>query len=664
VGQAKLLVCAAAVVAFAACHPPGVTDGSTTPARPKMRMRAFTETSPVRLIATAGSYVFAAKTHGLERWSPDGEVLPLSAAHGLPGDRVLGLATDASRGWLWIVTEGGVAAYETASETLRELPPSPIVAELGIGGNPAATPSKVVVAAASDGGLWLGHPRGLYYATPSGTWNPTPITDPITALLLGADGWLWIGTDRGLIGRRPDGKSFTLGPEQGNEVVTTRLIAPAPGGGVLVVGEDAGGRQRVAIGAGTAWTSYKVSPNVRWSDVTVVGDHLAVITDTGLYLVSARKPGLHRPLSRDGSRLMPLAGGAPEPLRIDRLDARLPPGATGLGARGQELLIATRELGVARYALDATRPVGWLRRAEMLATANTLTVHCVTKEDCWLATGAPRAWRWRGDAFEPAGPEDDVVLALVRSTDGVLYGLHRKPNARAIDVARIDGEAWTSIGVTLTTPGVRPEVSFARFAPSGELWVGLRYHERDDPQAQPWGVAIIDVELGAVAYHHATDDAREVKRGVLPVPVTVVDAAFLGNDEVWMASLEGAVRLKGDAVTVWNEGMQLESELLSAVAVSAGGLVFVATPSGVGTYDGERWRFPPELGWTVNDLALARDSRLWLATERGIAIFDGRKVRRMDVRRGLVENLILDITIDEFGRVWARGPSSLALITP
>jgi ligand-binding sensor domain-containing protein len=110
--------------------------------------------------------------------------------------------------------------------------------------------------------------------------------------------------------------------------------------------------------------------------------------------------------------------------------------------------------------------------------------------------------------------------------------------------------------------------------------------------------------------------------------------------------------------------MALESELLSAIAVSPGGLVYVATPDGVGTYDGERWRFPGELRFSVNDLALAKDARLWLATERGIAIYDGKKVRRMDVRRGLVENTVLDVTLDEFGRVWARGPRSLMMVTP
>jgi hypothetical protein len=328
---------------------------------------------------------------------------------------------------------------------------------------------------------------------------------------------------------------------------------------------------------------------------------------------------------------------------------------------GARLLVGTREIGVARISLDTSVPDGWLRRAEMFDAAGTLAVHCLAANDCWIATGAPRAWRWRGEGFEPAGPPEGVVLAVTRDSAGVHYGLHRTSDRGGIEIARIDGETWSPLGVTLRTPGERPEVSFASFAPDGLLWVGLRYHDEDS--LQPWGVALVDVGLGAVAYHHASGDRRDRARGILPVPVGVLDVGFLGDD-VWMASHEGAVRMRGEEVKVWNEGSQLESELLDAIAVSAGGLVFVASPDGVGTYDGERWRFPPELRGNVRDLALAADGRLWLATDRGIAIYDGGNLKRIDVRRGLVENEILDVTLDELGRVWARGPTSLTLITP
>jgi hypothetical protein len=53
-----------------------------------------------------------------------------------------------------------------------------------------------------------------------------------------------------------------------------------------------------------------------------------------------------------------------------------------------------------------------------------------------------------------------------------------------------------------------------------------------------------------------------------------------------------------------------------------------------------------------------------MATDRGVALYDGKKVKRLDVRRGLLENDIADIAIDEYGRVWARGDESLTVISP
>ncbi len=631
------------------------------PSPGKVRMRAFTETAPVRHVATVGGVVFVAKDHGLERWTGK-DVLLLKGTHGLIGDRVLGLAADPRRNWLWVVTDGGVGTYDVAGGGFVELPSSTIAASLGLGGDSAIkSPESVPIAAAVDGGVWVGHGRGLHHVSSSG-WTPTEIVEPVTALHLDAAGGLWIGSARGLRHRRPDGSVVSIGRAQGNEIVAVRAIAAAPEGGVLVLGLDDGGRPRLAGGSGATWWTYKLPDGAPWSGLAALGGRTVVLAEDGMFAVV--RPGSSS-TPRDSVTLVAvstaIAGPAPA-LRVDRLEARPPPGATTIAADGKEVLIGTRELGVARLTLDTAQPTDWLRRAEMLDSAGTLAVHCPGADDCWIATGAPRAWRWRGEGFEPAGPPEGVVLAVTRDSGGTLYGLHRTTDRGAIEIARIDGETWTPLGVSLRTPGTRPEVSFARFAPDGLLWVGLRYHDGDD--VQPWGVALVDISLGAVAYHHASGDRRDRDRGILPVPVGVLDVAVLGEDQVWMASHEGAVRMQGENVKVWTEGSQLESELLNAIAVSAGGLVFVASPDGVGTYDGERWAFPPTLRGDIRDLALGADGRLWMATDRGIAIFDGGAIKRIDVRRGLVENEVLDVTLDELGRVWARGPQSLTLITP
>jgi ligand-binding sensor domain-containing protein len=120
----------------------------------------------------------------------------------------------------------------------------------------------------------------------------------------------------------------------------------------------------------------------------------------------------------------------------------------------------------------------------------------------------------------------------------------------------------------------------------------------------------------------------------------------------------------GDKVAVWNEAEGLRSEMLRGVACSAAGLVYLAAADGVATFDGARWAYPRLLAQEANDIEIGADGRLWLATDRGLAVYDGARLRRVDARRGLAENRIYDLAIDQFGRVWARGSQSLGIVSP
>jgi streptogramin lyase len=80
-------------------------------------------------------------------------------------------------------------------------------------------------------------------------------------------------------------------------------------------------------------------------------------------------------------------------------------------------------------------------------------------------------------------------------------------------------------------------------------------------------------------------------------------------------------------------------------------------------FDGKVWETPPPLGFAVDDVVATRSGQVWMATDRGIAVWDGSRLRRVDTRRGLAEDRTLDLAVDQFDRVWARGPGSLALIT-
>jgi hypothetical protein len=360
-------------------------------------------------------------------------------------------------------------------------------------------------------------------------------------------------------------------------------------------------------------------------------------------------------------RLVPMTGPTTSEWVIEPTTLVVPAGATVLGAVDDQLLIGTRDLGTARYRDGDSQPRDWLRRKQMFQDANYLSVACTAANDCWLATGARRAWHWNGERFLSGGP-DDVVLAVARDPAGPIYALHRAPTEKEVHLSRVDNTGtWTRVSkATLATPGDAPEVSFARFSESGTLWIGLRY--RDGEERRAYGIAIVETGTGKVAYHRTEVSAAAKKEKMLPIPVGVVDADVRG-DTAWFATNEGIARLVDGQVTVWTEADGLRSELARAVTISPEGDVIVATGAGAGVWDGKAWGFPAALRFEINDVVATRNGHVWMATERGIAAWDGKKVRRVDTRRGLAENVVLDVTVDQFDRVWARGPGSLTLIS-
>ncbi len=646
----------AALVVVAACPAPEPPPAPIPPVSAgKVRVRVFTEPTAIKNIVAIGKLVFAATESGLQRWDDQGNVVAMTTDSGLPGDRVIALAADAPHERLWILTDGGLGNYDVASAVYSEVLPPP--SALGID---YATIASASLAPAVEGGVWLGTQKGLVYVSDRGGWLATPIKDPVRALVRDRAGWLWIATKGGLVGRKPSGDVIRLGASHGCEIADPRILIEAPGERVLAIGADAEGHERIAIGKQTSWTSYRTLPELAWDGAAKRGGTIALLGGGRLFRLAIAGEGV-RPLARDGMRLVPLTGGTPSEWVIDPLDVALPPDATSLGATtDDQLLVGTRDLGIARYRDGDPHPRDWLRRRQMFADALTLTVACARPTDCWVATGARQAWHWNGDRFAATG--DQVVLAVARDPAGPIYALHRGAQEKEIHLSRIDGAKWVPVGkVALTTPGDAPEISFVRFASSGSLWVGLRY--RDGNERRAYGVAIVEPAAGKVTYHRteaATPDKKKSK--MLPIPVGVVDADVRG-DIAWFATNEGVARLAGGQVTVWTEADGLRSELARAVTIAADNSVIVGTGAGAGVWDGKGWDFPAALRFEINDVVATRSGQVWMATERGIAAWDGKRVRRVDTRRGLAENEVLDVVVDQFDRVWARGPGSLTLIS-
>ncbi len=646
------------LVACAACMPPEPPPAPPLPpmSTGKVRVRVFTETSPARLLATAGRFVFVGTDTDLERWDRNGRVSTLSADHGLSGSHVAALAPDPERRWIWILTEGGLGHYDASAELYSEMPPPP--ASFGVDFGALAKEASVSVAPADDGGAWLGSQHGLFTVRPQDGWASTAIKDPIRALARDRNGWLWVAAKGGLLARKPGGDIVRITTALGCAIVEPRIIVELANDQMLVIGADAEGHDRIAIGRQLSWMTYRALPETHWDAAAPRGDGAVVMGGAHVYRLQPARAAQIRPLSRDGMRLV-AAGGGPATdwvpatdWAIDPVDVVVPPGAMTVGTVDDHLLIGTRDLGTARYRDGDAQPRDWLRRKAMFEGATRPAVACARAQDCWIATGARQAWHWTGDRFAAGGP-DQVVLAVMRDPSGAIFALHHTDDDDAIHMSRIDGATWTPMPrVALVTPGTRAEVSFARFAASGALWVGLRYHDGDQRKGD--GIAVVEPATGRTTYRGPDDDVR-------PVPASVIDGDVRG-DTAWLATADGVAHLSSGDLELWGEADGLIAPPRS-VTIAPSGDVIVATSAGAGVWNGVSWEFPAALKLDINDAVATRNGQLWMATDRGIAAWDGKKLRRVDMLRGLAENRIVDVAADQFDRIWARGPGSLTLIS-
>ena len=288
--RARLLETAA----LAACQ---VAERPAAPMPPvstgKVRVRVFTEPAPVRQLAAAGRYVFVGTADALERWDGDGEVVTLDEHPG----RVVAMAGDPDQARLWVVTDAGVGYYDAGAELFSELPPPP--GGLGLDLGALAKEGMAAIAPADDGGVWLASVHGLFSVSAQGQWASTAIHEPVRALARDRAGWLWIAARSGLIARRPGGELIRLGPADGLGVATPRIVVALADDRVLVIGADADGHDRLAVGAQRAWATYRALPETRWDAAARRGAGAVVMGGDRVYRVVPASAARARPLARD-----------------------------------------------------------------------------------------------------------------------------------------------------------------------------------------------------------------------------------------------------------------------------------------------------------------------------------------------------------------------------
>ena len=619
----------------AACAP---SQRSKAPRHRVARVHSFTEATPVYRVVSAPPYAFAATATGLDQWDlRSGRRIDRGSKSDLFTTRIADVAYDSAHKTLWFVGSDGIARYDLASGSVEILEPP-------VSGGIRHGLANSVLMPGPSGGVYLGVASSLFYADPDGNWTEAALDAPVSSLHVGEE-TVYVGTAIGMFALSG---SDALPIEC--DLAAVDLVLEAPGGGVLAVGVADAGAQRVAFYDGSECTTFRPSPEVRWLDVAFDGDRAIVLTPTRVYELAAKSPKTRmRRLTRRGMTLIPTdakSRKASQDVRLRELEARIPPGAQTVAVSGGELLVGTRSLGTARLALDGSSDRDdsrWLRRSELADRAAHLSVHCDEREDCRLANGSGELWRFDGERFvrQDRGGE---VLAVLDVDDRVLVA-SRQAGSSIVELrnAPTTGELADPLGEHATLASVRVPLGFSlhrlRSGPGQSVVIGWTAPGAD--------LAAPLVLVQWVPLSSASGRTLGVGGGAL------VDVVACGA-RLFVAGPAGVFDVTA------NVPVEISNQRVSRLGCDRDQLI-AATPTALLRRRESGWTEALPLTAPIRDFAIARDGRIFLADESGLGIWDGDRVRRYDVRRGLLENDLREIRLDRFGRIWIRGANGVGL---
>lgn len=641
------------------------------------RVRSFTDSYSAQAVADGGPYIALATKLGVLRWNTQTGKYALLAGDPKKPPRFSAIAIDKNQ-VIWAAGQEDLVRID--GDRIERLPKPPV------------GPFVSALIAFDDDRLWAAGPAGVARLS-RGIWESALTDTPVTSLVIGQSG-LWIGTSgRGVLRiTRAGDRIEHFGSAQGCETDVVRGMAVTEMG-LLVVGEGPGG-PRLGFFNGERFFSYRLDQAQPPTWAARAGSELMVGNQTRSFLVrqelsgKSAAAGVVRPVATSATNLDPVAlpfssatlgaqldkippqakpqGGGkfpPPVLELVPQAAPLPDGLTAVGNSSAGLLVGTRFLGVVRIENGVPRP---LRASNLLRGARRLTVACISAaaDECYIATGGPRAYRFDGETFDPAAidPEEgSSVLAVLRDPRGQVMAIHRGARDRLLRISVVNGGRWMPVTFQpIEVPEGVPDVTFARFAPDGKLWMALAYNDKDGDE-RPYGAVELDIASGKVAHH-----GRAHAKATTPLPDDVTSIHFVSNNDAWIATRSGVGHLLGTQLTLFTENDGLATEFLRDITPGPNQEIWVASKSGTGRYDGKKWTFPKMGAFYPPSTSLGSDGRgqVFIGTDRGLYCQGSCDTQPLDVRSGLLDNAVIDLDVDLRGRVWVLTKNGLTIVDP
>ena len=347
-----------------------------------------------------------------------------------------------------------------------------------------------------------------------------------------------------------------------------------------------------------------------------------------------------------GPALQPTELGAPV-LHLRELVGEAPHAPTAILADASGVYFGTAAVGVVRPGAEA------LRTRDVRGDRDRLALGCDPKA-CYFVAGGGRLYRLAAGA-RSAAPVDlgsERALWVANDPGGDLVALRATEGQRTVQLCLFqDGRFVPRRLPELSVPSGDPYVTFARFSPDGDLWVGLS-HRGEDGELTNDGIGVQKTSGEGVYYRPSAEKKRgKNKDGGLPLPEEVRGAAFAPG-ATWLATLGGLVRISGGEADWISRDEAPVGDICSDVVIDKQGTVWAASPDGLCRYEDGKWEAmdkdgPLERG--ASALQVDRDGTLLVGTQSGVFRWDGSLGARID---GTVGEGVLDLEMDRQGRLW------------
>ncbi len=640
------------------------------------RVETLTDLEEVRAIVEHDGFVYIGTDGGLLRF-PE-RTAALEVVDGLPSDDIRGLTVDGD-GLLVVVGD------ELVSVIAGQVQPVPGMPHIG---------DIIDMDRTTDGTLWLCGLGGVARRPVGGAWEIFGERARCTTLAPTPEGQLWVGTTRGLwyvegdiVREHPIGGGMPEG--------YVRAVVPVLPGQVLAILQGPHDAQ-IAHFDGERWYGY----TILGLDEQVVGmvrrgGQVLLITQNRVLAIGPEGEGVPLvPLHAEAATLRSyrariVAAGEHEPGQLPSrdvleeperlaereenaatvhaprfvaraLDVNLPGRAYGAYVQGQDAFLAIANHGV--LALPARGPSRPLLSRTLVPEGD---LHIATDPSgrVWTISREHHLAKFVNDRLRRVRlPAGNVAQAVADGPQGAYLVTMVEGQPNTVRVFNNAGRGWSQLAErTLTLDTSLVSIPFAGVGPDGRIWLALEVVREDQSGNRVRGAAVIDPSNDAVVYHHRGAD-REA--GGLPLP-DEISAIDFDTENAWFSSLSGLVRVGGSQAVVFGEARGVRGEVVSDAVVGSD-VIWLAAAEGLGSYDRSEFNFSrqPQNVQSMRPSRLALDSagHLWATSHNGLVLHEGEAWIVLDSTSGLPTSNLVDVEIDDAGRVWILAEDRLMIL--